>query len=167
MVMLSAPDKTIHQDTSGPGVKEMELGVIRMRVEENRFTNWVNRPVEYGNFPKVWNKESCLYLSYPRAAIDCESSHLLRERGRGREGEAMAFANPGHLIPQLKLEDAAEDNLFKNMSLRSLQQVQHPRSKAPSPAGPRHPGEDRALNWNNCSIGQTKAVSSEIPPALS
>ncbi|XP_055516759.1 protein Aster-B isoform X2 [Leucoraja erinacea] len=49
----------------------------------------------------------------------------------------MAFANPGHIIPQLKLEDAAEDSLFKNISLRSLQQVQHLRNKTPSPVGSR------------------------------
>ncbi|XP_039620110.1 protein Aster-B isoform X5 [Polypterus senegalus] len=49
----------------------------------------------------------------------------------------MAFANPAHIIPQLKLEDAAEDSLFKSMSLRSLHQLQHPRSKPTSPGAPR------------------------------
>ncbi|KAJ8256355.1 hypothetical protein COCON_G00185070, partial [Conger conger] len=36
----------------------------------------------------------------------------------------MAFANLGHAIPQLKLEESAEDSLFKSISMRSLQQLQ-------------------------------------------
>ncbi|XP_038634842.1 protein Aster-B isoform X9 [Scyliorhinus canicula] len=56
----------------------------------------------------------------------------------------MAFANPGHIIPQLKLEDAAEDSLFKNISVRSLQQIQHLRNKPPSPAGLRHPSSQQS-----------------------
>ncbi|KAJ8280753.1 hypothetical protein GJAV_G00058600, partial [Gymnothorax javanicus] len=48
--------------------------------------------------------------------------------------EEMAFANLGHAIPRLKLEETAGEGLFRSISMRSLQQLQQQlRSKPYSP----------------------------------
>ncbi|KAJ8342469.1 hypothetical protein SKAU_G00323970 [Synaphobranchus kaupii] len=74
----------------------------------------------------------------------------------------MAFGNTGHVIPQVRLEEPAEDNFYKSTSLRSLQQS-HPRSRPYSPANvrrhPRH-GEMDPCVTSSCVLrcGETKPV---------